>query len=87
MVMIDSYSDSSYLSDQVFCRPGVLCKRPFTSKGNFLIPIISRSPINADNDDDHYDALVDGQMKADKKYETLRNQNSIPTGSAVVVQR
>ena len=33
------------------------------------MPIINRSTINADNGDDHYEALVDRQIKADKTYE------------------
>ena len=37
MVILDAYSESSYLPDQVFCRQDVLCERPFTHKGNFLI--------------------------------------------------
>ena len=37
----DSYSERSYLSDQVFCRPYVLCKRPFTREGNFQVVAMS----------------------------------------------
>ena len=36
----DSYSDSSYFSDQAFCRPGVLRERPFTREGNFLVVLL-----------------------------------------------
>ena len=51
------------------------------------MPIINRLPINADNDDDYYESLVDRQIKDDKNYDTLKNYNSIPTGLTVVVPR
>ena len=41
------------------------------------MPINNRSPLNADNDDDHYEELVDRQIEADKNYDTIRNYNSI----------
>ena len=43
--------------------------------------------INADNDDDYHEALMDRQVKADRNYDTLRNYKSIPIESTVVVQR
>ena len=48
------------------------------------MPILNRSLINVSNDDEHYETLVERQTK---NYETLRIYNSIPRGSAVVVQR
>ena len=50
-----------------------------------IMPITIRSSINADNDDDHYKALVDRQIKAVKNYDTVGNYNSIPIGSTVLV--
>ena len=40
--------------------------------------VIHRSPINADNDDDHYEALVARQHEVDRKHNTLRKSFSIP---------
>ena len=51
------------------------------------MPIINKAPVNTDNDDDHYEALVNRQMKVDKNYDTLRNYRYIPIGSTVAVQR
>ena len=50
------------------------------------MPAINRSPINEDNDEDHYEVLVARQCKTDKIYDTLREYNLIPIGSAIVVQ-
>ena len=37
------------------------------------MPIINRLPINLDNNDEHYEALVNRQAKNDTKYDTARN--------------
>ena len=50
-----------------------------------VMPVNNRSPISAD-DDDHYDALMARQQKADKDYNTHKDYNCIPVGSTVVVQ-
>ena len=51
--------------------------------------LTNRPPINKNSDDDYYnyEILVGMQTKDDKNYETLRNYNSIPKGSTVLVQR
>ena len=49
--------------------------------------VISRALTNANNADDHYKAVVKRQTKADKKYDTLRNYNSIPIDSTTVPQQ
>ena len=47
---------------------------------------MNRLPINADNDDDnHYEALVEKQTKADRDYDTFKDTVSIPIGSTVAV--
>ena len=46
----------------------------------------SRLPINLDNDDECYEALVNRQAKNDKKYDTTRNYYLFSIGSTVVVQ-
>ena len=51
-----------------------------------IMLVFNRSTINADNDDDHYEALVARQLKAGKKFGTIRDYNSIPIGSTVAVQ-
>ena len=48
--------------------------------------VMSRLSINAYNDDDHNEALVERQRKAHKGYDTVRYYNSIPIGSTQVVQ-
>ena len=50
------------------------------------MPVINRSPINAENDDDHYEALVERQTKADKNYDTLEGPYSIFVGSTVAAR-
>ena len=50
------------------------------------MPVVNRVPINSNNDDDHCEALVEREEKADRNYDTLRNYNSTLRGSAVVVQ-
>ena len=52
-----------------------------------IMPIINRSSINADNNDDNYEALEDRQIKAGKNYDPLRNYNFFLMGSSVAVQR
>ena len=44
-------------------------------------------PKNRNINDDHYETLVGIQSKAERTMITLRNYNSIPLGSSVVVQR
>ena len=51
-----------------------------------ILPVINRLPIIANNDDDHDEALVERQAKADKNYDTPRNYNSILTESTVVIE-
>ena len=46
---------------------------------------MKRSSINADNNDGYYEALVERQIKADKKCVTIRDPNSIPVGYIAVV--
>ena len=50
------------------------------------MPIINRLPINMDNDDEHYEVLVNRQGKHDKKYDTARNYDLFSIWSNVVVQ-
>ena len=50
------------------------------------MPALNRLPINTNNDDDHYETLMERQAKADKDYDTSRNYNSIPVVSTGVVQ-
>ena len=38
-----------------------------------IMSIINRLLINLDNDDEHYEALVNRQAKNNKKYDTARN--------------
>ena len=50
------------------------------------MPIINRLPINSDNDDEHYEVLVNRQAKHDKKYDTARNYDLFSIGPTIVVQ-
>ena len=50
------------------------------------MPIIKRLSISLDNDDEHYEALVNRQAKNDKKYDTVRNYDLFSIGSTVAVQ-
>ena len=50
------------------------------------MPVINRSPINANNDNEHYEVFVERQERADKNYDTARSCSSIPVGSTVLVQ-
>ena len=52
-----------------------------------IMPIINRIPINSDNADDHYEALVKSQIRNDKNYDTARDCNLFSMGSTVAVQR
>ena len=45
-----------------------------------IMPVMYRSPINANNDDDHYEALVEIKTKCDKNYYTLKDYNFILIG-------
>ena len=56
-----------------------------TIKG--IILILSRPPIHANSDNYHHETLVEIKSKAVRNYDTLRNYNSVPIGSTVVVQR
>ena len=47
------------------------------------MPIIHKLPINLDNDDVHYEVLVNRQVKENKKYDTARNYDSFSIGSTV----
>ena len=50
------------------------------------MPIISTPPIGINNDEEHYEVLVNRQIKDGKHQGTPRNYVSILTGSTVVVQ-
>ena len=43
-------------------------------------------PINSDNDDDHYEALVKRQIRNDENYDTARNYDLFSIWSTVAVQ-
>ena len=47
--------------------------------------INNRIPINSDNDDDHYEALVKRQKRNNKNYDTSRNYDLFSIGSTVAV--
>ena len=68
--------------------PGLLS--PATILFNHLIrgimPIIRRQLVGVNNDEEHYEVLVNRQTKNGKNQGTPRNYVSIPTGSTVVVQ-
>ena len=51
------------------------------------MPIINRLPINLDNDNEHYEALVNRQAKSYKKYDTARNYDLFSIGYTVAVQQ
>ena len=48
--------------------------------------IINRIPVNSDNDDGHYEALVKRRMRNDKNSDTAKNYDLFSIGSTVVVQ-
>ena len=51
----------------------------------FVMPAMSKSLINDDNDSDYYEAFMKRQNKADKKYDTLRELVSLPIALKIVV--
>ena len=50
-----------------------------------ILPIVNRLPINTNNEDEHYDMLVNRQTKNDKNNITFRNYASFSIGSTVAV--
>ena len=52
-----------------------------------IVPIINRIPINSDNDEDHYEALVRRQTRNNKNYDAARNYDLFSLGSTVAVQQ
>ena len=52
-----------------------------------IMLIINRLPINKNNDDKHYEALVTRQTRNHKNYHTAQSYDSFSIGSTVVVQR
>ena len=50
------------------------------------MPIINRSLIDVNNEDEHYETLVQRPTKSDKDNDTSRNYAFIPKGSTVAVQ-
>ena len=52
-----------------------------------IMPIINRLPINSDNDDVHFEALVNRKAKTDEKYGPARNYDLFLIGSTVVVPK
>ena len=55
----------------------------FTCPMKSIMTIFNRPSVNTDNDDKHYETLVERQVKADKNCDTLRNSNSLPIESIV----
>ena len=49
-----------------------------------IMLILNRLEINTNKDDTHCKTLLERQLKADKNYDILRNNNPIPIGSTVV---
>ena len=50
------------------------------------MPIVNRLLINSNNDDEHYEALINRQTKTDKNYATSRRYVSFSLGLTVSVQ-
>ena len=50
------------------------------------MPVVSRLLINSNNDDEHYEGLVNRQIKDDKNHDTSRCYASFLLGSTVVAQ-
>ena len=48
------------------------------------LPVIKRSLVGIDNDQEHYEAIVKRQMKDDKGRDSAKIYVSIPIGSVVV---
>ena len=51
-----------------------------------IMPIFIRPSVNSNNDDEHYEALVERQMKNDKNHNTSGNYATFWLGSTVAVQ-
>ena len=51
------------------------------------MPLINRIPINSDNNEDHYKALVKRQTRNDKNYDAARNNDLFSLESTVAVQQ
>ena len=51
------------------------------------MPIIKKLPINSNNDDEHYEALVSRQTRSVKNYGTSRSYVTFSIGSTVVINR
>ena len=51
------------------------------------MPTLNSPSVNIDNVDEQYKTLVKRQEKSDKNHDTLKNYNSTPIGSTVVIQR
>ena len=49
------------------------------------MPIINRLSINANNEDEHFEALVNKQTRNEKNYDISRNYDSFSIGSTVAV--
>ena len=50
------------------------------------MPVINRIPINSDNAENYYEALVKRQTRNDKNYCTARSYDLFSIGSTVAVQ-
>ena len=50
------------------------------------MPIVNKPLINTNNDDEHYEALVNRQTRNDENYDTSRSYASFLIGPSVVVQ-
>ena len=50
------------------------------------MPIINKLPINFDNDNKLYEALINRKATNDKKYDTARNYDLFSIGSTAVAQ-
>ena len=51
-----------------------------------IMPIINRLPINSNNDNDHYEALVNRQTRKEKNYDTSRGYDSFSKRPTIVGQ-
>ena len=76
---------------QIFMTPlgqGISC--PATMLFNYLnrckMPIINSPLVGIDNDQEHYEVILKGQIKDDKSKDTPIIYVSIPIGSTVVIQ-
>ena len=81
---IASLQITSTLFGQGLPSPGTLL---FKYAIRSIMLILNRLPTNSNNDDDHYETLVERQTKGDKNYDTFRNYISLQIGSTVVVHR